>query len=248
MAAREWYKKWFSSPYYDLLYYKHNEQEAKAFSVKLVQYLKAQPGSKILDAGCGKGRHSKALAKMGFDVTGIDISAPFIDEAKKYETENLHFFLHDIRLPFFINYFDYVFNFFTSFGYFATRREHDNALRTLSQSLKPKGIMVIDYLNVHYAEDNLLHKEDLSLDDTTFYITRWQDEGHFFKEVKIETQNGEQHIFTEKVAKFSPGDFTEMLAYQNMQVQGFFGDYKLSGYDIKKSPRLIIIAKKLKNI
>ncbi|MBI1692779.1 MAG: hypothetical protein FYV88_5020, partial [Bacteroidetes bacterium] len=36
--------------------------------------------------------------------------------------------------PFWINYFDYAFNFFTSFGYFRTRREHDNAIRSLAGS------------------------------------------------------------------------------------------------------------------
>jgi hypothetical protein len=35
-----------------------------------------------------------------------------------------------------------------------------------------------------------------------------------------------------------------MLAYQDMQVQEAFGDYKLGRYDVRKSPRMIIIAKK----
>ena len=39
-----------------------------------------------------------------------------------------------MRLPFWINYFDFAFNFFTSFGYFRTEREHYNAVRTIAQS------------------------------------------------------------------------------------------------------------------
>ncbi|MDZ4809051.1 MAG: hypothetical protein SGI96_12410, partial [Bacteroidota bacterium] len=50
--------------------------------------------------------------------------------------------------------------------------------------------------------------------------------------------------YTEKVAKFSLGDFTEMLAFQGMQVQEVFGDYQFNSYDIKKTPRLIVIASK----
>ncbi len=91
----------------------------------------------MLDIGCGKGRHSVQLASKGFDVTGIDLSEHSITKAKKKENDHLHFFVHDMRLPFWINYFDYAFNFFTSFGYFKTRREHDNAIRTVAQSLKP---------------------------------------------------------------------------------------------------------------
>jgi hypothetical protein len=49
----------------------------------------------------------------------------------------------------------------------------------------------------------------------------------------------------EKVAKFSLGDFTDMLAYQGMQVQEVFGDYQLNDYHVKNSPRMIIIASRM---
>ena len=50
---------------------------------------------------------------------------------------------------------------------------------------------------------------------------------------------------TEKVIKFSLGDFTHMLRFQGLQVQEVFGDYQFGHYDVKKSPRLLMIAKKL---
>ncbi len=248
MPVSEWYKDWFSSPYYEILYFRRNEEEARRFIDQLAGYLKPKPGSCMLDVACGKGRHSKVLAKMGFDVTGIDLSEPFILEAKKFETENLHFFIHDMRMPFRINYYDYAFNFFTSFGYFRTMREHDNAARAIAQSLKINGIFVIDYLNVHYAEDHLIKNEEKIIDGVKFNISRWYNEDHFFKQVQIEDRKhgGRRQIFTERVAKFSLGDFTDMLAYQGMQVQDVFGDYELAHYDIRKSPRLIIIAKKIR--
>jgi SAM-dependent methyltransferase len=246
MALKEWYKDWFSSPYYDLLYYKRNEQEAAAFIKLLIHYLNPKPGSTMLDIACGKGSHSRVLAEMGFDVTGIDLSESAIEEAKNYEADNLHFFQHDMRLPFYINYFDYAFNFFTSFGYFHTRREHDNAMRTIAQSIKADGIFVIDYLNTHYAEDHLVKSEEANIDGSLFHITRWHDDEHFFKQIQLKgTDALLKHLTTEKVAKFSFGDFTDMLAYQQMQVQEVFGDYKLGGYDVRKSPRMIIIAKKI---
>ena len=84
----------------------------------------------------GRGRHSRFLASKGFDVTGIDISFDSIAYAKQFEAENLHFYQNDMRLPFCIKYFDYDFNLFNSFGYFATNRENDDAIRTISTSLK----------------------------------------------------------------------------------------------------------------
>lgn len=248
MPQVEWYRDWFSSPYYEILYFRRNEEEAQHFINQLMEYLQPAQGSCMLDVACGKGRHSKCLARMGFDVTGIDLSEPFITEAKQFEAPNLHFFLHDMRMPFRINYYDYAFNFFTSFGYFRTMREHDNAVRTIAQSLKPGGIFVIDYLNVHYVEDTLVKEEEKKIDGITFSINRWHDEGHFFKQVKITDEHRPElkQIFTERVAKFSLGDFTDMLAYQGMQVQAVFGDYTLARYDIRRSPRMIIIAKKVR--
>ena len=246
MRATTWFKDWFNSAYYHQLYFKRDEAEAAAFINKLIDHLKPKPAAEMLDVACGKGRHSILLAGKGFTVTGIDLSEDSIMEAKQHEKDNLEFFVHDMRLPFRINYFDYAFNFFTSFGYFRTRREHDNAIRTIAQSLKPGGTFVLDYLNVHYAEDHLAHKSEKEIDDVNYYITKWFDEEHFYKKIVVEDDKMEEPMeYTEKVAKFSLGDFTEMFAYQDLQIQEVFGDYLFNGYDVKNSPRMVMIAKKL---
>ena len=54
------YNKWFDSPYYHILYENRDHKEAKNFIKKILKYLKLDRGSKILDAACGKGRHSIA--------------------------------------------------------------------------------------------------------------------------------------------------------------------------------------------
>ncbi len=240
-----WFKDWFNSPYYHLLYFNRDDREAAAFINKLIDYLQPAPGSKMLDVACGKGRHSIQLASKGFDITGIDLSEDSINEALKSEKENLHFYRHDMRLLFWINYFDYAFNFFTSFGYFNTQRENDDAVRSIAKALKPGGIFVIDYLNVHYAEDHLVHQSEKKVEDVNFFITKWFDETHFYKKIMVEDEELEAPlVHTEKVAKFSLGDFNEMLSYQGMQLQEVFGDYNFGRYDVRKSPRMIMVARK----
>jgi len=247
MENHPWFKDWFNSPYYHQLYFNRDEQEAAKFIDTLIIHLKPSPGDLMLDVACGKGRHAVHLAEKGFDVTGIDLSEDSINEALLQERENLHFYLHDMRLPFRINYYNYAFNFFTSFGYFATRREHDNSIRTIAQSLKQNGCFVMDYLNVHYAEDHLIHQFDKEIDGVNYFITKWFDETHFYKKITVEDEALEEPlIYREKVAKFSLGDFTEMFAYQGLQIQEVFGDYNFGKYDVKKSPRLIMIARKIK--
>ena len=105
--------------------------------------------------------------------------------------------------------------------------------------------MVIDYLNVHYAEDNLVHKMEKEIDGINFYITKWFDETHFYKKIVVEDDALDTPFeYTEKVAKFTLGDFNDMFAYHQLQVQEVFGDYNLGAYDVKKSSRLLLVAKK----
>jgi SAM-dependent methyltransferase len=248
MAGSEWFKEWFDTPYYHELYFKRDEAEASAFIDRLLAYLQPAVGSAMLDVACGRGRHSLHLASKGFKVAGIDISPGSIAWANAHALPDSSFYVHDMRQPFWINYFDYAFNFFTSFGYFRTRREHEAALRTIAQSLKKDGVFVIDYLNVHYAEDHFKHSLDSDHDGLNFHITKWMDETHFYKKIEVEQDSfTEPQVYTERVSKFSLGDFTEMLAYQGLQVQDVFGDYLLGPYHVRNTPRMIIVAKKIKN-
>ncbi|HEX8802643.1 MAG TPA: methyltransferase domain-containing protein [Acidimicrobiales bacterium] len=53
------------------------EQEVAA----LVEALDLRPGQRVLDVGCGPGRHAHALARRGLEVVGVDISQRFVDLA-----------------------------------------------------------------------------------------------------------------------------------------------------------------------
>ena len=252
MSEKAWYKDWFNSPFYHKLYFERDEKEAETFISRLIGHLQPTSASYVLDVACGRGRHSRILANKSFNVTGIDISFESIAFAKKFvhkdsfgEAENLEFYQHDMRLPFRVNYFDLAFNLYTSFGYFKTRREHDDVIRTIANGLKPNGIFVIDYLNVHYSEDNMVYNEKTKLNGTTYEIHRWHDDSNFYKKINISDPLLHQPLdFTEKVSKFSFGDLNDMLSYQGLQVQEVFGDYQLGSYDVRTKPRLIIVAKK----
>ena len=242
----DWFENWFDSPYYHKLYFERDKQEASAFIEKLVNHLKPPVPSMMLDVACGKGRHSRQLASYGHTVTGIDLSEQSINEALLTSNDQLYFYRHDMRLPFWINYFDFAFNFFTSFGYFRTQRENDNAIRTIATALKKNGVFVMDYLNTHFSEDHLIHKSEKTVDDVQFIITKWFDEDFFYKKIEvIDEMLTEPLVYNEKVAKFTLGDFTDMFAYQGLQIQEVYGDYDFGRYDVKKSNRLIMIAKKI---
>lgn len=244
-VAKQWFKDWFNSPYYHLLYSNRDEKEAAAFIDKLVEYLHPDPGAYMLDVACGKGRHSRYLADKGYVVTGIDLSEESIAAARRLENERLSFFQHDMRLPYRINYFDVVFNFFTSFGYFETRHENDNALRTLANALKPGGRLVLDYLNSRYVATHLVKAEVKEIDHVVFDIHREMQDGKFLKEINIlDKKQFIRASYTESVSAFTQEDFEEMFARQGLEITDVFGDYHFNIFDPLHSPRLILIAQK----
>ena len=57
---------------------KGTDQEVAA----LIELLDLQVGERVLDVGCGPGRHALALAAAGFDVVGVDISTDFVHLAR----------------------------------------------------------------------------------------------------------------------------------------------------------------------
>ena len=168
----------------------------------------------MLDLGCGTGRHSKYLASKGLQVTGMDLAARSIREAKKSERPSLRFLQHDMRVPFGRNAFDYVFNFFTSFGYFEEPSEHLAVVRNMATSLCPGGRLVLDYLNGWYAETRLIPEEAKEIDGVTYRLTRWTDARHFLKRIVVEDGAGEPLEYVERVARFVPNDFERMFAAQ----------------------------------
>lgn len=66
----------------------------------LVDALGLEPGVGVLDVGCGPGRHALALARRGFEVTGVDLSERFVAlarEAAEAEGLGARFVVHDVR-------------------------------------------------------------------------------------------------------------------------------------------------------
>lgn len=66
-----------------MLYQHRDEDEAAAFLDGLMAFLHPTPGSTMLDAACGKGRHASYLAEKGYEVTGIDLSLKILEKQKR---------------------------------------------------------------------------------------------------------------------------------------------------------------------
>ena len=235
------YKSWFDTPYYHILYKNRDYKEAEMFTKELMEFIKLPSNSKILDLACGEGRHSINLNKMGYDVTGVDLSVKNIKNASKYESENLKFKIHDMRKPF-GQKFDLVVNLFTSFGYFDDFKDNLKTLDSIKSSLKKNGLAVIDFLNIKYLKNNLIHKNTEEIDGIKFHLNRSIKNGFLTKKISFKHELNEYN-FEEKVRSLDLVDFKSMFKQSNIEILHIFGDYKLTSFDENNSKRLIFILK-----
>jgi SAM-dependent methyltransferase len=241
----EWFASWFDSPHYHRLYAHRSVAEAAGFIDAIVGRLRPRADSRVLDLGCGTGRHARRLASQGFDVTGIDLSAGSIAVAQQAAGPHLRFRRQDMRSPFGRHAFDYVFNFFTSFGYFQAPRDHDAVARNIAAALKDGGRLVLDYLNVRYADAHLTPREDLVIDGVDFRITRTIERGFFVKRIDVsDTVAGSAVQYVERVARFTLAEFDRLFGAHGLAIEEVYGTYDLGPYDLCTSPRLILVARK----
>ena len=239
--SENWFSTWFDSPYYHILYKNRNEEEAQVFMDNVTHYLNMPENGTILDLACGKGRHSIYLNKLGYQVTGVDLSENSIAIANESSNESLQFKTHDMREPMNKTY-DAVFNLFTSFGYFDTYEDNIKTLKAIKDSINEYGFGVIDFFNADFIIENLVAEETKEIDGITFNIKRFVENKKIIKEIRFEDK-GETYNFTEKVSAFTLSDFEAIMEEAGIFLLEIFGDYKLRKFYKTQSERLIMIFK-----
>jgi SAM-dependent methyltransferase len=98
-----------------------------------------------LDLGCGPGRHAIPLARRGFRVTAVDLSAFHLAKARERAGAlAIELVRSDMRAFVRPAAFDLALSLFTSFGYFEDPADDLRVLANVHQSLRPGGVLVMD--------------------------------------------------------------------------------------------------------
>lgn len=239
-----WYKKWFGEDY--LKVYPHRDETEAKLQVNFVaSTLNLQPGHRILDLGCGNGRHAGELAAKGLDIFCLDLSPVLLADAKeKYAECCIRFVQADMRAIPFHNAFDYVLSFFTTFGYFPTTDENLRTLKSIAAAMKPGGICFQDYMNKHSVIANLVPSDQKQLDGVEIIQERSYNRAKERIEKKISIhENGKKREYFESVRLYTLDEMTDLFAQAGLAITETYGNFDGSAFR-ESSPRLLIFAEK----
>ena len=236
----EWFEEWFGEEYLQL-YPHRNDADAEAVVGLIRRVLPLQAGWRVLDVGCGAGRHARALEEVGTRVIGLDLSMSLLRRARSITRAPL--VRADMRwLPIRSASMDLTVNLFTSFGYFSNDQEHDEALRGMLDTVKTGGWFVLDFLNAESVARELVPQETVVLGTGAARVTRrLSSEGQYVVKV-IETAEGRR--FMERVRLLKPAALAGMIERAGGQVTATFGAYDGASLS-STSPRCILVARKL---
>lgn len=158
MTERHWFEDvadHLGSAYLRYSFTKGTEQEVDF----LVECLQLPPGGRVLDVGCGPGRHAHALGARGFEVVGVDISQRFIALARENTPPGARvaFERADARALRFESEFDAVISlcqgaFGLSDGGGASSLDPDRAvLDGMARALRPAGRLAVSAFSAYFA-------------------------------------------------------------------------------------------------
>ena len=206
-------------------------------------------GASLLDIPCGSGRHSVELARRGYHMTGIDLSADFLNSARARATEahvQMDLRHGDMRNPNLdAESFDGAICLGNSFPYL-DRPGVTAFLAALSSAIRPGGRLVID---TGCAAESILptllpqrwHRfDDIIVTSKASYIaaaSRLDIDYTFIQGGKIETRPSSSYVFT-------VAELTRMLAEAGFEVVSLAGGFAGERYELG-SPRLVLTAQRV---
>jgi 2-polyprenyl-3-methyl-5-hydroxy-6-metoxy-1,4-benzoquinol methylase len=252
-------KKW-----YELLFEnygrKYDSEEFTQGTIGECDFIEKEIGHdkscKIIDIGCGTGRHSIELAKRGYQITGIDLSESMLNRAReKAEHENLEidFQKHDARMLPFENEFDLAIMLCEGgFALMETDEMNFEILKNATKAIKDRGKFIFTTLNglfpLHHSSEKFcsgVSKEgNAEYKGNTFDLMTFRD--RYITELEDDSGNKKELHCDERF--YVPSEITwllKTLEYNKIDIYGaklgaFSREDKLTTEDFE----MLVVAEK----
>ena len=227
-------------------------QEARAHLPALMDLANCHSGD-VLDLGCGPGRYALPLAERGFSVTAVDTSESLLEalqsqlaqssQAIQSRVEVIQADMREFSRP---QAFDWVMVMWSTFGYFEDEADHGQVLDLAYQNLREGGCLMLDLVGLEYLcrslepvhltefdDGRLLIERPVLVDEMTRLENEW---------LLIDGEHVKRTQFSHRV--WSGGEMAQLLARHGFAIDGVYGDYDGSPYDLN-SERMLFVAKRM---
>jgi SAM-dependent methyltransferase len=240
----EWWRTWFGRSYLEL-YDRHLSERTAPEIDRLEALLELRPPLRILDLGCGQGRHSIELARRRYEVTAIDISPYLLEVAKRRASEagvQVRWIEGDMRRPPAGEEFDLALSLFTSFGYFDSEAENQAVLQAAAGALKSGGRLVIEVLHGDRAIALFREREWFTVGQATVVENRSLDRSRHRLNVQRTVLNGidEQESY-HSIRLYGGSELREKLEQAGFSRVELWGDWNADPLT-SESLRVIAVA------
>lgn len=250
MNKRIFYSK--LAPYYDFFAPPTAEQECR-FLNEVFQKFGDGKIVEILDLGCGTGRHSCILSKMGFQVTGIDLSNEMLNVARSKCPETRFIKGDFLKMPFASSIFDAAICMWTTIGYILDEKNFKIFVKNIY--LVTKKLLILDSTNYENPSKGKNREEDsreFNLPDLTIkctYVRNFDKKTRIREEVyhyKLFFEDGTRKEFVDKnrLRMWQLSEITKLLS-PGFKILEVFGTYSLADKFLKSSDRKIVVAVKV---
>ena len=235
----EWFQSWFNDDY--LALYPHRDAVEAAQLVSLIGRFTGWTGGwRVLDVGCGPGRHAAALESAGLRPIGVDLSSALLRRAREVTSAPL--VRADMRhLPIRPRSMDACLSLFTSFGYFESDAEHAQTLAGMASTLRPGGWLVMDFLNAAQVRSRVAPEAGpLEAGERGSRLRKYlsPDQRYVIKEIHL----ADGREFKERVRLYRATELEVMLAAAGVTVEQRFGDYQ-GAPGIDGAPRVLLMGR-----
>jgi SAM-dependent methyltransferase len=204
----------------------------------LLETLGLEDGARVLDVGCGAGRHAQALASAGLDVTGVDISARLLEIARTEAANRelkIAFFRMDAREMPFEDEFDAVISLCQ--GAFGLMGVDDSlVLRKMQEAVKPGGVVVLTAFSALFEARHPRPEADLDADS-----------GIVHERSKIRPENGAEQTVDLWTGVYTPRELRLLAIGVGLIPEHVWGvapgDFAARPPDLER-PEFMILARK----
>ena len=246
--SKQWFEEIFDEDYLHTLPFLTPQQTEREVGF-LLETLELPQGGRVLDVGCGYGRHAMEMAARGYKTVGLDLSLPLLiraTDAARRVGVNVDFVHGDMREMTFENEFDGAYCFYTTFGFF----DDDTNRRVaagIAKSLKPGGRFVLEMINRDYLIGDLPCRVWWQGDGCV--VLEEVDFNYFTSRLQVQRQiileNGRQLEQEISIRAYSLHEIGKVLTHAGFRVLEVSGNLDLRGrFYGNESRQLIVVSEK----